>query len=190
MPSSPGKKDVRIRLGAEVLQDGQNPAVISAGGRQVELEEDVRDVLLHRARAHLELGHDAGVGLALGHQLQHLLLARGEPVQRVVAAADEPVPQQDRIFGDHDSHGSSAVMTVGPPNGLSMLSVPSTAAARCSRPRRPVCDAPSRLPGAAPPRPLSVTVMRSTSRARVTATPAWVAWACLATLASASETMK
>ena len=32
--------------------------------------------------------HDAGVGAALGHQPQHLLLARGEAVHRVVAAAD------------------------------------------------------------------------------------------------------
>ena len=41
----------------------------------------------------------------------------------IAAVGEHPgqaVPQQHRVLGDHDSHGSSAVMMVGPPGGLSM----------------------------------------------------------------------
>ena len=63
--------------------------MVGGGGRQVKLGEDVRDVLLHRARADPEGGDDAGIGAALGHQLEDLQLAGGEAVQRVIAAADQ-----------------------------------------------------------------------------------------------------
>src|SRR6266540_1099890 len=222
-------------------------------GERSSLQEDVADVLLHRARADVQGVDDAVVGAPLRHQPQHLLLAQSEAVDRVAAAADqelgddlgvergatgghpaqrveevghvgdavlEEVPdpagphgqqvggvalldvlgqhhhgdlrvlaadhergpdalvgvgrrhahvdhdqvgvvladssqqllgvghgggdleaavaeqlgqafaEQDRVLGDHDSHGSSTVMVVGPPGGLWMASVPSTAAAR------------------------------------------------------------
>jgi hypothetical protein len=51
-----------------------------------ELDEEVRDVLLDRRRRHLEVARDAVIGLALVHQRQHLLLAAGQPLKRVVAA--------------------------------------------------------------------------------------------------------
>jgi hypothetical protein len=77
------------------------------------------------------------------------------------------------------------VILVGPPAGLSMVSVPSTAAARCASPGSPLP-----LPGAAPPPPSSLTTIRSRSPRRSTTTSQWLAWACLATLVSASETTK
>src|SRR5215468_5281163 len=71
---------------AEILEDGEDPAVVGRGGRKVELEEDVRDVLLHRARADLQLLDDPAVGPSLGHQPQHVEFPWGEPVDGVVVA--------------------------------------------------------------------------------------------------------
>src|SRR5262245_52155321 len=98
--------------------------------------------------------------LGVRHRRDHLEAALGQQPR-------QPVAQQHRVLGDHDSHGSSTPMTVGPPGGLSIVSVPSTAAARCASPASPV---PSPAPMAAPPRPLSVTLIRSTSPARVAST--------------------
>ena len=53
----------------------------------VELGEDPGDVLLDRVLGDHERLGDAAVGPALGHQLEHLALARRELLQRVVAAA-------------------------------------------------------------------------------------------------------
>ena len=61
--------------------------MVLGGGREVELGEDRRDVLLDRALGDDELAGDRGVGAALGHQPQHLALARGQRLQRVLAAA-------------------------------------------------------------------------------------------------------
>ena len=74
----------------------------------------------------------------LGDRLEQLVGVRHGRDDLELAVGEQPgqpVPQQHRVLGDHDSHGSSAVMTVGPPGGLSMISVPSTDAARCMRPR-------------------------------------------------------
>ena len=48
-----------------------------SAGRQAELGEDAADVLLDRALADDQLGGDAGVGPALGHQPQHLRARAG-----------------------------------------------------------------------------------------------------------------
>ena len=82
---------------AEVPEHGQDPAVVVLGRRQVELDEDVADMLLHRARGDHQSRRDAGVGPALGHQPQHLPLARGEAVQRVVAPADQQLRHHLRV---------------------------------------------------------------------------------------------
>ena len=245
---------------AEEGQDREHAAVVVVGRGQVELGEDVRDVLLDRARRDDEGAGDRGVGLALRHQPEHLVLARGErgerpvvavaarlhelgddlavergpagrdPAQRVeeggdvadalleqiadpalaggqqlarvdrldvlgedqdadvgvalarldrrahalvgergreahvddrevglVAAddaqqaravvglrddvdvvlaqqGDDPGAQQRLVLGDHDPHGSSARIVVGPPGGLVIVSVPSSASTRCSQP--------------------------------------------------------
>ena len=63
----------------------------SGRSRQTELREDVRHVLLDRARRDEEPLPDRMVRTALRHQLENLALARREPLDRVVAtvAADE-----------------------------------------------------------------------------------------------------
>ena len=58
--------------------------MIVVGGGQVELGEDVGDVLLDRAGRDDERARDGGVGPALGHQAEHLALARGERAERPV----------------------------------------------------------------------------------------------------------
>ena len=60
-------------------------------GRQAELREDARHVLLDRAQGDEEPLRDRLVRAALGHQLEHLALARRQLGERVVlaAAADE-----------------------------------------------------------------------------------------------------
>ena len=55
-----------------------------SGGWQSQLHEDVGVVFLDRADGQDELLGDARVGAALGHQLEHLALARRQPVERVV----------------------------------------------------------------------------------------------------------
>src|SRR5262245_570873 len=137
---------------------------------------------------------DRNIGLVLFDRLQELLRVAdgGDHVEAPVGQElGQAGPQQDRVFGDHDAHGSSAVMVVGPPTGLSTVNTPWTAAARWARPRRPVPWSPAcSRPIVAPPRPLSVIVMRRRSPVRMTVTSALVAWACFAMLVSASEARK
>ena len=68
----------------EVAQHGQHAPVRLVGGRQAELEEDVRHVLLDGALGDDERLGDQAVGAALGHQPEHLALARGERFERVL----------------------------------------------------------------------------------------------------------
>ena len=52
--------------------------VVVVGGGEVELAEDVRDVLLDGAERDDERPRDRGVRAPLGHELEHLGLARGQ----------------------------------------------------------------------------------------------------------------
>jgi hypothetical protein len=56
--------------------------VAAVARRQAQLQEDVADVLVHGAFGNDEGLADGGVVVVLGHELQHLALARGERVQR------------------------------------------------------------------------------------------------------------
>ncbi len=47
----------------------------------------------------MKLLDDAGVGPALGHQLEHLEFPRGEPLQRVVVPADQQLRDDLRVQG-------------------------------------------------------------------------------------------
>ena len=71
----------------QVPQHREHPPVVLRGGREVELGEDRGDVLLDRALGDHERRGDRGVGAALGHQPEHLALARGQRLERVLAAA-------------------------------------------------------------------------------------------------------
>ncbi len=61
--------------------------MVALRGRQPELLEDARDVLLDRADGEHELLGDAGVRAALGHQPEHLELARRQPLERAACAS-------------------------------------------------------------------------------------------------------
>jgi hypothetical protein len=65
--------------------------------REVQLAEDGGDVLLHRTLRHDELLGDRGVRPALGHQAQHLALARRQTLERILAAT--PAEQQRDDLG-------------------------------------------------------------------------------------------
>src|SRR5215207_3284322 len=71
---------------AQVLQDGEDAAVVVVVRREAELREDGGDVLLDAAPAQLELIADRLVGAALGDQREHLALARAERRERSVVA--------------------------------------------------------------------------------------------------------
>ena len=52
--------------------------------------------------------------------------------------AGEAVPQEEEVFGNNNSHGTSRSRTVGSPAGLERASEPSNGARRRSMPRKPV----------------------------------------------------
>src|SRR3954463_3517259 len=72
---------------SEVGQDGEDAAVLLVGRRQAELEEHLADVLLDPAAGDDEALGDRGVGVALGHEAEHLALAWSELVEDVGASA-------------------------------------------------------------------------------------------------------
>ena len=61
--------------------------MILGRGGQPQLREDARYVLFDGALGDHELFRDARVGAALGHEPEHLALARGELVDGIVAPA-------------------------------------------------------------------------------------------------------
>jgi len=98
------------------------------------------------------------------------VLGLGDDVDRALAQQrDDALAQQRVVLDDHDAHGSSARIVVGPPAGLVTLSAPSIASTRW---RRPVSPPPRR----SAPRPTTT---------RAGAPPAF-----LATFVSASATTK
>src|SRR5699024_8815364 len=87
---------------------------------------------------------------------------------------DEPVPQEGEVFGEDHAHGTSRVIRVGPPRGLSTTMVPSNADSRTPTPRRPDPRA-----GSAPPTPSSPTSTRSEAAPASSRTHTRAADACL-----------
>jgi hypothetical protein len=101
---------------------------------------------------HPDVDH-AHVGDGGGDRPQELLgvaVGRDDLMAGLGQQPGQSLPQQHRILGDHDPHGSTAEMIVGPPDGDSTERVPSTPATRSARPDSP---AP---PGSAPPIPSSL----------------------------------
>src|SRR3954454_6812370 len=99
--------------------------------------------------------------------------------------ATTPSSQQPAVVGDHDAHGSSAVMTVPWPGGLVTRSRPLRAATRSASPCRP--EPRSAL---APPTPSSAISIATPAAVRDRRTEAADASAYLPTLASASQATK
>ena len=94
------------------MQHGEHAAVVLGAGGHAELGEDARDVLLDRVRRDDEHLGDALVRAPLGHQLEHLALARRELVERVVAAAAAEHVRDDRRV-EHRAAGGDAPDRVG-----------------------------------------------------------------------------
>ena len=86
--------------------------------RQAELGEDARHVLLDRAQGDEESLRDRLVRPALRHQLEHLALARGQLLQRVVGAlatdklADDGGVERRASVG-HAAHGRAELLEIG-----------------------------------------------------------------------------
>ncbi len=83
-----GRANARRGLagGLQVAQHRQHAAVVALGRRQPELREDRADVLLDRALGDDDPRGDRRVRAPLGHQGEHLALARAQVVERVAAA--------------------------------------------------------------------------------------------------------
>jgi hypothetical protein len=62
-------------LSIEVGEDGEYATIVVFGRRKAQLREDVGDVFGDRAVADVQLEADGGVGAALGHQLEYVVLA-------------------------------------------------------------------------------------------------------------------
>src|SRR6188472_1073854 len=107
-------------LGAQEREDREHPAVVVGRGRQAELREDARHVLLHGAKGDEEALGDRLVRAALGHQLEYLPLARGELLERVVTAlaanelADDGGIERGAAVGD-PAHGRAELLEVRDP---------------------------------------------------------------------------
>src|SRR6185312_2057558 len=108
----------------------------------------------------------------------------------------QPLGEQNGVLGHDDTragvagraghgHGITACSRVPPPGGLCTVSEPPTEATRSASPASPLPD-----PAWAPPTPSSLTSTSSRPACSRTVTTAALAWACLATLASASDTTK
>ena len=138
------------------------------------------DALVGVGRRHADVDDD-DVGLVLGDGLAAAPSASPTAATTswpcVGEQAGEPVPQEDRVLGDHDAHGSSTTRMVGPPGGLDDV-----AASRRRRATRSAQARAARCPaGSAPPTPLSVTSTTQPSVAPGRRAPtARVAPACLA----------
>src|SRR5918993_2914347 len=95
----------------KVEKDGQNSARLLSGGRNAQLVEDARHVLLRGAQTDHQSVGDSLVGCARRHQLEHVTLPRRQTSQWVVAA---PAPQQS----GHDRRIDRRPAPGYPPYGL------------------------------------------------------------------------
>jgi hypothetical protein len=80
--------------GAQVGEDGEDPAMVVAAFGEIELEENVMYVGLHGAFADDEPLPDIGVGKALRHELQYP--AKGQLLQFAAATARSEIARKRR----------------------------------------------------------------------------------------------
>src|SRR2546423_5392253 len=156
-----------VRVVAAQVERGAQSLVPEVGWQADVHHRDVRLVARHGVDQRGRVGHGR-------HHLEAV----------VAQQALESVTEESQVLRDDYPHGISARMVVGPPDGLSIVSLPSSASTRRASPLSPP------PPGFAPPTPLSVTVTFSTSPTRVMRTSTCVARACLPALASDSATTK
>ena len=116
----PHSRDEPLDQRSEVREHGEHATVVVRGRRQPELREDARDVLLDGAERDEQALRDRLVGAALGHQPEHLALAGGQLVERVVGAlAPDELAHDGRIerrAAVRDAaHGRAELLEVGDP---------------------------------------------------------------------------
>ena len=100
---------------------GRAQPLVGEGGRHPDVDDDrVRAVRGDRAQ-----------------ELLPVALGRGHLVPGLGEQPGQPLPQQHGVLRDHYPHGSSAAMIVGPPDGDSTESRPSTPDTRSASPERP-----------------------------------------------------
>src|SRR5262249_43216654 len=148
--------------------DGRAQAFVPERRRKPDVDDcDIRLLEQDRARERVAVGH------------------RRDDVEAVVAQQPrQPVAQQREILRDHDPHGITALIVVGPPAGLVTSSDPSSASTRRRSPASP-------LPvGSAPPLPSSTISTTSLSPSRRRSISTWSASAYLPVFARASATTK
>src|SRR3954447_647777 len=71
-------------MSVEERDHREHPAVVVAGLGQAELRQDAVHVLLNGSLRDPEAPADAGIGAPLGHQREHLALATGELLERIL----------------------------------------------------------------------------------------------------------
>ena len=92
-------------------EDGQYPSVAVGCGFDSEFREEAGDVGFDRSLRQEQSSCDAGVGVALSHQGEHVAFARGQGVQRFVAAVHADQAGDD--FGvEGGTAGSDALQGV------------------------------------------------------------------------------
>src|SRR5215210_5875786 len=142
-------------------------------------------VLVRRRHAHVD---DREIGIVLGdHREKRVCVTNpGEHlVTGVFEETGEALAQEDRVLGDHDSHGIATSTRVPPPRGLTTSNVPPWAATRSRKPARPE---PRRT--TAPPTPSSATVTCSVPFCWTARTATFDADPCLTAFVSASQVTK
>src|SRR5699024_481832 len=184
--SASGDELARVAL-LDVLAEHQHPHI------RILLpdERGGADALVREGRRHAHVD-DGEVGGERGDRAQQPVgLGDGadDLMSGVREQSGDALPEQDVVLGDHDAHGTSATIVVGPPAGLVTVSVPLAAATRPARPASPV-EAPLRSM-CAPPAPSSTTtICRRPGSVPRTDTRALRACACLAMFVSDSATTK
>src|SRR5437763_766162 len=107
--------------------------MVVRGRRQTQLAEDTRHVLLDGA-----LGHDERLLRAcLAQQVLGVARLPDDLDAGLGQQPDQPLTEEDGVLGYDGAHGISAWTTVPAPGALCTPNVPSTAATRSARPRRP-----------------------------------------------------
>src|SRR6185312_3381057 len=92
---------------------------------------------LRRRHAHVDDG-DIGLRADDGVVQRRCIAGLSNDLETgVLKDAREPFAEQQRVFGDYDSHGISPMTVVPLPAGLSMCRVPPSASIRSARPRSP-----------------------------------------------------
>ena len=89
--------------GVEERDHRENAALIVLRRRQPQLRKDAVHVFLDRALGDPELTGDAGVRATLGHEREHLALARREHVERIFGSAGGKQLLNERGIDDRSS---------------------------------------------------------------------------------------